>query len=151
MKIEPYQDPYFDGVDKLWQQVFPDDPPHNRAAVAIPKMLAADTEGILVALAGQRVIGTVTVGYDGHRGWLYTVAVHPDFRRTGVGSALVQAGEQKLTSLGCLKVNLQVRAGNETTISFYEALGYGVEPRISMGKRLDTTPALVISGTHVER
>ncbi len=75
-------------------------------------------------------------GYDGHRGWLYAVAVDPGQRRGGVGTALVRHAEQMLRDLGCGKVNLQVRATNAAVVSFYERLGYAVEERISMGKRL---------------
>ena len=73
---------------------------------------------------------------NGHRGWLYSVAVRNDVRRNGVGTALVRQAEQALQALGCGKVNLQVRAANEAIVSFYEGLGYVVEERASLGKRL---------------
>lgn len=75
-------------------------------------------------------------GYDGHRGWLYTVAVRPDVQRRGIGRALVQRAEESLAALGCPKVNLQVMTSNAAVVGFYERLGYGVEERISMGKSL---------------
>lgn len=75
-------------------------------------------------------------GYDGHRGWIYAVAVSPDRQRGGVASALLRHLEAALERRGCLKVNLQVRATNAQVIAFYEALGYEVEERVSMGKRL---------------
>jgi ribosomal protein S18 acetylase RimI-like enzyme len=75
-------------------------------------------------------------GYDGHRGWLYAIAVHPECRRTGLGSLLVRHAERALASIGCMKINLQLLATNEATAAFYRSLGYAVEPRISMGKVL---------------
>jgi ribosomal protein S18 acetylase RimI-like enzyme len=87
-------------------------------------------------VAGSRIVGTVMAGYDGHRGWVYYVVVSPDHRRQGIGTALMERAEEGLASLGCPKVNLQVRAGNEAVVRFYETLGYGVEERVSMGKRL---------------
>jgi ribosomal protein S18 acetylase RimI-like enzyme len=81
-------------------------------------------------------------GYDGHRGWLYAIAVHPSLRRTGLGSRLVRHAEQALVSVGCMKVNLQLLASNEATAAFYKSLGYAAEPRISMGKILhENVPA----------
>ena len=75
-------------------------------------------------------------GYDGHRGWVYSVAVHPKHRRRGIGGAFIRQLEAALAERGCLKVNLQVRATNAEVVAFYEKLGYVVEERISMGKRL---------------
>ena len=44
--------------------------------------------------------------------------------------------EQRLAQLGCSKINLQVRAENAAVAAFYRSLGYEVEERVSMGKRL---------------
>ena len=74
------------------------------------------------------------VGYDGHRGWIYSVAVSPSRRRQGIGSRLVVHAERALTSKGCVKINLQIMEGNESVIEFYSSLGFTVERRISMGK-----------------
>jgi ribosomal protein S18 acetylase RimI-like enzyme len=102
--------------------------------IAIPAKVAVQPELFLVAVNGGRVIGTTMAGYDGHRGWLYTVAVLQAYRREGVGSALVREAEKRLLALGCPKINLQVVAGNASATAFYEALGYAIEERVSMGK-----------------
>ena len=91
---------------------------------------------LLVALAEGKVVGTVMGGYDGHRGWVYSLAVDEARRHTGIGSALVERIEQSLRVLGCLKVNLQVVGSNSSVVDFYKKLGFSVEDRISMGKRL---------------
>ena len=75
-------------------------------------------------------------GYDGHRGWIYSVAVDPAHRRKGVASALMKHAEARLTERGCVKLNLQIIGTNQAVVAFYEALGYAVEDRISMGKPL---------------
>lgn len=135
--IRPYRAQDFAGVEALWRLVFPNDPPRNRADRSVPLKLAHDPGGLLVALdeAGG-VIGTVMAGYDGHRGWLNSVAVHPDHRGGGLGTALVRAAEARLAAMGCIKVNLQVRAGNAGVTRFYRSLGYGVEELVSMGRML---------------
>ena len=82
------------------------------------------------------MIGTVMGGYDGHRGWIYSLAVDERERHRGIGTALVENIEESLKALGCLKVNLQVVGSNSIVVDFYEKLGFAVEDRISMGKRL---------------
>lgn len=135
IRIRAYETPDFEGVRALWEEVFPNDPPWNRAELAIPEKLKVQPELFLVAETGGNVIGTAMAGYDGHRGWLYTIAVAPAHQRAGVGSKLLVAAEEKLTSLGCGKINLQIRAGNEAVTQFYAKHGYLVEERVSMGKR----------------
>jgi ribosomal protein S18 acetylase RimI-like enzyme len=139
LSIAPYRPDQFAQVDALWRACFPDDPPHNRAEVAIPLKLATQSELFLVADDEGQVVGTAMAGWDGHRGWLYSVAVDPAHRRTGTGTALVREAEDRLAALGCTKVNLQVRGENAAVAAFYEGLGYAVEPRVSMGKRLRVT------------
>ncbi len=92
----------------------------------------------LVAEENGTVIGTVMAGYDGHRGWINYLAVHPDFRLHGIGRALMAEAENRLSLLGCPKINLQVRANNPGVIAFYEHLGFKVENVVNLGKRLST-------------
>lgn len=136
VKIVTYAPEHFAGVDALWREAFPDDPPWNRADLAIPAKLAVQPELFVVALHGDQVAGSAMAGYDGHRGWLYAVAVLKSHHRQGIGRALVQDAERRLAALGCGKINLQVRSRNGAVAEFYARLGYAVEDRISMGKRI---------------
>jgi ribosomal protein S18 acetylase RimI-like enzyme len=123
--IVAYADEHFDGVDALWSQAFPTYPPRNRAAVSIPKKLAEHPELFLIAVDEDFVVGSAMVGYDGHRGWLYSVAVLSSHRR------------RRLAKLGRVKINLQITGENFAVAEFYKSLGYAVEERISMGKVLE--------------
>ena len=135
--IGPYRDRQQRAqVAALWREAFGYDTAHNLPTLAIDKKLAVNDGLFFVATDKKTVIGTILAGYDGHRGWLYSVAVHVDYRRHGLGSSLVRHAEQALTALGCMKINLQISGGNEAVVGFYEALGYGVEPRTSMGKKI---------------
>lgn len=134
--IRPYDEGDEEGVVALWREVFPDAPPWNDPAVDIRRKLSVQRELFLVALMDGEVVGTAMGGYDGHRGWVYYVAVSPRHRRAGVGADLMGRIEEELRKLGCEKVNLQVRAGNDGAVAFYENLGYATEARVSMGKRL---------------
>jgi ribosomal protein S18 acetylase RimI-like enzyme len=136
LQVRPYDDSDEAAVIALWNEVLPDNAPHNDPATAIRNKLAVERDLFFVAVEGGAAVGTVLGGYDGHRGWVYSLAVRPQCQRRGVGSALVRRLEQALAGRGCLKVNLQVRASNAGVVAFYEKLGYAVEPRVSMGKRL---------------
>jgi ribosomal protein S18 acetylase RimI-like enzyme len=136
MHIRPYRDADESAVITLWREVLPDNAPHNEPATTIRQKRAVKDDLFFVAASGDTVVGTVMGSYDGHRGWVYALAVRPDHRRCGVGTALVRRLEETLKERGCLKVNLQVRASNAGVVVFYEKLGYAVEERVSMGKRL---------------
>jgi ribosomal protein S18 acetylase RimI-like enzyme len=136
MQIRPYLERDEPDVIALWNQVLPGDAPHSDPATAIRQKLAVDRELFLVAEDGGRVVGTAMGGYDGHRGWIYSVAVLPERRRSGIGRALIRRLEAELVERGCLKVNLLVKRSNAGVVGFYEKLGFNVEDFISMGKRL---------------
>ena len=136
MEIHPYHDRDEPGVVTLWRDVFGYTEPRNDPSRTLQQKLAHDRDLLLVAAEGDRVIGTVMGGYDGHRGWLYSVAVDAAHRRQGVATALVRRMESLLAGRGCPKVNLQVHASNAHVVAFYRTLGYAVEERISMGKLL---------------
>ena len=140
VEIRPFSDGDEGAVAALWREVFPNDPAHNVPEQDIARKREVQRELFFVAEQDNAIIGTAMGGYDGHRGWVYLVAVKPAARGAGVGSRLMHRIEEALKALGCTKLNLQVRAGNEPVIQFYEALGYSQEPRTSMGKRLTETP-----------
>lgn len=85
------------------------------------------------------VIGSVMVGHDGHRGWLYYLAAAEHSRRSGVGRALVKAAEEWLRRRKVLKAQLLVRETNTGVVPFYERLGYEAAPRVFMSKWLERT------------
>lgn len=136
MEVRSYQETDFEGIDALWREAFPNDPPWNRAENAVPTKIAFQPDLLFVAVDSDQVVGSVMAGYDGHRGWLYAVAVRSQHKRTGLGTTLVRRAEDALRDLGCAKVNLQVRTANAAVVRFYERLGYAVEDRVSLGRRL---------------
>jgi ribosomal protein S18 acetylase RimI-like enzyme len=136
-------------VEALWARVFPDDPPRNAPGLMIDNKLKVQPELLLVGegaleqsgartdAAPVQIAGAVMAGYDGVRGWIYHLAVAPELRRRGLGAQLVRAAEERLRALGCPKVDLQVRASNREVVAFYRRLGYEVEDRVQLGRRLD--------------
>lgn len=84
-----------------------------------------------------RISGSVMVGHDRHRGWLYYVAAAPEARGIGIGREMVQAAEAWLRQRGVVKVQLLVRETNTKVVAFYEQLGFEVTPRVVMAKWLD--------------
>src|ERR1700677_4645155 len=103
----------------------------------IDRKVAKDPDNLLVLEVDDRLIGSVMVGYDGHRGWINYLVVHPDHRGTGLGRVLMHEAERRLGALGCPKVNLQVRSSNRSAIAFYRRVGYSVDDVVSMGRRLE--------------
>ena len=120
----------------MWTEIFPASSPHNDPVTSLDKKLRTDPDLLLVSVINDKVVGSVMGGYDGHRGWVYSLAVTPALRRQGIASALMYAVEEKLRERGCLKVNLQVLASNTEVIALYKEVGFDVEDRISMGKKL---------------
>jgi len=134
--IRPYESKDHAQVVALWNEVFPDDPPWNEPASMIRRKLTVQPELFLVAHVNDHVAGTVLAGFDGVRGWVHHLAVHGSCRRQGIASLLMTTAEKGLGALGCPKVNLQVRVTNSTVVAFYRSLGYQLEDRASLGKRL---------------
>jgi GNAT superfamily N-acetyltransferase len=92
---------------------------------------------ILIGRDGGVIVASVLVGHDGHRGWVYYVAVDPDRRGKGFGRAIMAAAEQWLRAQGILKLQLMVRRGNAKVQAFYETLDYSEQDRITYAKWLD--------------
>lgn len=137
LRIRSFLEKDHASVVALWSEVFADDPPRNEPHAVIGRKLRVQRELFLVGELQGDVVGTVIAGFDGYRGWVYHLAVHPDCRRRGFGQQLMREAEARLKALGCPKLNLQVRSSNPEVISFYERLGYSVEDHASLGKVLD--------------
>lgn len=103
----------------------------------IHRKLAVDDDLFLVGVAGGRILGSVMAGYDGHRGWINYLAVHPDHQRSGFAAELMDEAERRLGARGCPKVNLQVRSSNTAAVGFYDRIGYSRDDVLSFGKRLE--------------
>ena len=124
----------------LWAQAFPEyatpGKPQRDPRLSIRNKLAMQPEFFFVGLLEERLIGTVMVGYDGHRGWMYSLAVAEDERGNGYARALVEHAERALAAIGCPKLNLQIMANKPETQAFYAKLGYQMDAVVSFGKRL---------------
>lgn len=103
---------------------------------ALALKLARDPDLFLVAEAAGELIGTVIGGWDGRRGLIYHLAVHPSQRGRGVGAALMQAVEARLKAKGCLKCYLLINPDNTEVAGFYERLGWQRKPVLIMDKLL---------------
>jgi ribosomal protein S18 acetylase RimI-like enzyme len=102
----------------------------------IQRKLTTQPELFLVGEIDKRIVASAMAGYDGHRGWVNYLAVAPEARGKGYGRLLMRYIEEALRAHGCPKVNIQVRPGNDEALRFYEKIGYSVEARVSLGRRL---------------
>jgi ribosomal protein S18 acetylase RimI-like enzyme len=137
--IRRFRETDADATIELWRMVFPeyDDPgkPQRDPRANLVRKLAVQPELFWVAEDEGAIVGTVMAGYDGHRGWIYALGVHPTRRRLGLGRRLLEHAQQVLWELGCPKINLQVHTLNSGARLFYERLGYVADEVVSYGKR----------------
>jgi len=134
-KIRLFQDSDRPDVIDLWHRcnlVVPqNDPQHD-----IDLKLKTQPDLFFVGTVSNKMVATVMAGYDGHRGWIYYLAVDPDDQRKQIGRRMMAKAESALQKRGCPKINLQVRTSNQAVISFYKRLGFSNDDVIGLGKRL---------------
>lgn len=94
-------------------------------------------ELFLVGYLEEALVASVMAGYEGHRGWINYLAVHPEHQRKGLGRVMMEAAEDLLRVAGAPKINLQVRSPNASALAFYRAIGYVQDDVVSFGKRLE--------------
>ncbi len=135
LQIRQFRDHDEPAVIRLWQDcelVVP----WNNPQKDIQRKLDAGAELFLVGAFEEKLIASVMGGYDGHRGWIYYLAVAPEFRNRGFARAMMADMEGRLLALGCPKINLLVRNTNTEVIEFYNSLGYAMDQSVGLGKRL---------------
>jgi ribosomal protein S18 acetylase RimI-like enzyme len=111
--------------------------PWNDARSDIDRALRSPASSVLAGTQDGRLIATAMVGHDGHRGWVYYLAVRRDARRAGVGREMMRACEAWLRDRGVPKLNLMVRGDNQATVDFYRALGYAQDDVLVLSRRLE--------------
>jgi ribosomal protein S18 acetylase RimI-like enzyme len=136
MEIRPFNEPDTEAVVSLWDRCGLtrswNDPRKD-----VARKLLVQRDLFLVGVADGQIIASVMVGYDGHRGWINYLAVDPAQQRHGYGRQLMAAAEARLRSLGCPKINLQVRDTNTAAVAFYARIGFTQDAVLSFGKRLE--------------
>jgi ribosomal protein S18 acetylase RimI-like enzyme len=110
--------------------------PQNDPQEDIDKKMVSGADLFLVGVDREGLAATVMGGYDGHRGWAYYLAVRQNARRLGRGREIMAELENRLRSLGCQKINLQIRTNNKKVLAFYFSLGFLEDDVLSLGKRL---------------
>lgn len=95
------------------------------------RAIASNSARVLVAEISARLVGTIIGTFDGWRGNIYRMAVHPDFRRRGIGRALVAEIDDWLVGQGAKRVTALVEKDHAWATSFWTAVGYGVDQRIA--------------------
>jgi ribosomal protein S18 acetylase RimI-like enzyme len=135
LEFRPIGDEDVEDVISLWSRCGLTRP-WNTAAKDIAFARDGSNSEILLARIDGVITASVMVGHDGHRGTVYYVSVEPQEQGRGFGRQVMAAAEAWLAERGVGKLNLLLRAENEKVRGFYEALGYEVEPRLCMARRL---------------
>lgn len=136
MDVQPLSPDHYDAAVALWHQAGLTRP-WNDPVADLDRALAGPASTVLAVLASDRLVGTAMLGHDGHRGWVYYLAVADDWRRRGAGTALVRACEQWLVERDVPKLHLMIRSDNAQARSFYVPLGYDIVDVVVLGRRLD--------------
>lgn len=111
--------------------------PWNPPQRDFDQALAGSSSTILVKRDADTITGSVMVGFDGHRGWIYYLGVSPERQGEGLGRALMAATEDWLRKRNAPKIQLMVRGDNTAARGFYDAIGYELQDVVTIGKRLD--------------
>ncbi|PLX38853.1 MAG: GNAT family acetyltransferase [Hyphomicrobiales bacterium] len=135
LTIRPMCDADEADVIRLWQDAGLTRP-FNDPGEDIAFARKGPASEVLVGELGGAIAASVMVGHDGHRGVVYYVSVDPDLSGRGFGRQIMAAAEDWLRVRGVWKLNLMIRAENTPVRNFYEALGYEVEERLVMARRL---------------
>jgi len=135
MRIRPYQPEDLAAVVALWDEGGLNKT-YNDPARDIAKICATPDCQLYLGLIDDAVIASIMVGHDGHRGWIYRLAVAQAQRRQGYGAELMELAENWLTARNIVKCQLMIREENEEVEAFYRELGYEETPRRIMAKWL---------------
>jgi ribosomal protein S18 acetylase RimI-like enzyme len=114
--------------------------PWNDPHVDFDRATTGATSAVLLAVEEDGAVGTVMVGHDGHRGWVYYLAVEPTLRGRGLGRQLMRSAETWLRDAGAVKVQLMVRSGNHDVLGFYAGLGFEPSDVTVMARWLAADP-----------
>jgi ribosomal protein S18 acetylase RimI-like enzyme len=138
--IRPYRPDDRGAVLALWRAAGLDRPP-NQPEVDLANITRGDRATLFVGEIGvgpdTRLAATIVAAEDGHRGWIYYVAVDPALQGRGLGTAMVRHAEDHLADRGVPKMLLLIRNRNAAVQRFYETLGYATEPCLTMGRWLN--------------
>lgn len=105
-------------------------PSHSDNVDAIRHVISDDAASVLLAVSGERIIGSVIEGFDGWRGSIYRLAVHPEFRRKGIARALVAEAEKRLAARGVKRIGALVEFDHGDAVGFWKASGYKPDERL---------------------
>lgn len=111
--------------------------PWNDAAGDFLRAVAGPASAVLGVRDGGELVGSAMVGHDGHRGWVYYLAVAASARGRGLGKELMGAAEAWLVERGLPKIQFMVRSDNTAVLDFYDHLGYAKQDCLVLGRRLD--------------
>ena len=139
LSISPIADTDVPAIIALWQRCGLTRP-WNDPASDIAFARRGNNATILVGRADSVIVASAMVGHDGHRGWIYYVAVDPEQQRQDFGRAIMSAAEDWLRQQGVEKVQLMVRPDNHQVRAFYDRLGYATQERVVYAKWLDGRP-----------
>ncbi|HUS96256.1 MAG TPA: GNAT family acetyltransferase [Hyphomicrobiaceae bacterium] len=139
LQVRPFEEPDRNAVIDLWQRCGLTRP-WNDPSADIDLATRNPNAAILIGTINDSLTATIMTGFDGHRGWIYYLAIAPEHARNGHGRRMMAEAEQWLKQRGAPKAELMVRTENQSVIEFYRALGYDLQDVAVLGKWLKPSP-----------
>ena len=133
--IRPYSETDLNSIISLWE-ICELSRPWNDPIKDIERKLTVQRDLFLILEKDGEILGSVMGGYDGHRGSVNYLGIHPDHKNEGLGKLLMNRIEEELIKMGCPKINLMVRNSNLDVHEFYRVIGYEEQEVVVFGKRL---------------
>ncbi|HST83766.1 MAG TPA: GNAT family acetyltransferase [Kineosporiaceae bacterium] len=137
MKIQTLPERLYGDAIRLWHDTGLTRP-WNDPTADLLRAAEGSSSTVLGALDGETLVATAMVGHDGHRGWVYYLAVAPALQGQGLGRQMMKECEDWVVAQDIPKLQLMVRAGNAAAVSFYAKLGYLDAEVLVLGRRLDS-------------
>ena len=127
----------YDEALALWEECALTRPWNDPRADLLRAMTGPSSTVLAAISTAGSLLGTAMVGHDGHRGWVYYLAVAPAAQGAGLGRDLMTASEEWVVARGIPKLQLMVRSSNTAVLGFYDRLGYEVQDTVVLGRRFE--------------
>ncbi|MHA1472306.1 MAG: GNAT family N-acetyltransferase [Promethearchaeota archaeon] len=131
MKIEKFKIEYYDEVVKLWIKTGIEVGASDTIE-EVSRVFNRNPDLFLIGKEEEKIVAVVIGAFDGRRGYVHHLAVHPDYQKIGLGKTMMDALTEQFRAKNIHKVHLFIQKSNKSVLEFYNNLGWGVREDIIM-------------------
>ncbi|RLG50420.1 MAG: hypothetical protein DRO00_08700 [Thermoproteota archaeon] len=115
----------YEKMIRLWEEAgLPYKPKGRDSRESIEKQMKENPDFVIGAFDGERLIGTIIASFDGRKGWINRLAVHPEYRRRGIGQLLIRKAETVFKEKGAWVICALIERENKPSLNLFEKCGY---------------------------